>query len=145
MKCLTRNARDNASRIGEEVGLSVSAVIERIRKMESMGIISGYTAIIDEEVAGYSTHALISIRLEAPKYNSSFEEKMKVHSLVMECYYITGDFDYIVRVVTRSAQELTEVLNDIKETPGVSLTRTYVVLSGVKNTRTMQPGEYLLS
>ena len=41
MRCLTRNARDNASRIGEEVGLSVSAVIERIRKMEAMGIISG--------------------------------------------------------------------------------------------------------
>ena len=114
MRCLTRNARDNASRIGEEVGLSVSAVIERIRKMEAMGIISGYTAIIDEETAGYGTQALISIRMEAPKYNAGFEEKMKLHPLIMECYYITGDFDYMVRAVAQSAWELTKVLNDIK-------------------------------
>ena len=72
------------------------------------------------------------------------EEKMKLHPLIMECYYITGDFDYMVRAVAQSAGELTKVLNDIKEIPGVSLTRTYVVLSGVKNTRTMQPGDYLL-
>ena len=54
------------------------------------------------------------------------------HDRVMECFYITGDFDYIARIGVSSTEELTKVLHDIKQIPGVSLTRTYVVLDNVK-------------
>lgn len=130
--CLTQDARMNASQISAQVNLSVSAVIERMKKLESSGLIRGYTAVIDERLAGYDVQALISVRLEHPKYNQSFSKQMCDHNRVMECFYITGDFDYIARVSTSSTEELTKVLNDIKKIPGVSLTRTYVVLENIK-------------
>ena len=57
----------------------------------------------------------------------------------MECFYITGDFDYMARVCVSSTEELTHVLNHIKEIPGVSLTRTYVVLESIKQGTTLFP------
>ena len=132
IRCLTEDARMNASQISAKVNLSVSAVIERMKKLEASGLIHGYRAVIDERLAGYDINALISVRLEHPKYNQSFCQQMCDHSAVMECFYITGDFDYMARVCVGSTEELTKVLNDIKQLPGVSLTRTYVVLESVK-------------
>ena len=139
LRCLTQDARMNASQISAQVNLSVSAVIERMKKLESSGLIRGYTAVIDERLAGYDVQALISIRLEHPKYNQEFNRQMCGHDRVMECFYITGDFDYIARVSTGSTEELTEVLNDIKKIPGVSLTRTYVVLDNIKQSTSVIP------
>ena len=132
IRCLTKDARMNASQIGAKVNLSVSAVIERMKKLAASGVIRGYTAVIGEQKAGFGTQALISVRLEHPKYNESFTHQMHAISAVMECFYITGDFDYMARVCVSYTQELTRVLNDIKQLPGVSLTRTYVVLESVK-------------
>ena len=139
LNCLTRDARMNASQISQQVNLSVSAVIERMKKMEASGLIRGYTAVIDERLAGYNVQAMISIRLEHPKYNQEFNEQMCSHSRVMECFYITGDFDYIARIGVESTEELTQVLHDIKQIPGVSLTRTYVVLDNVKENIPLTP------
>ena len=132
IQCLTKDARMNASQISANVNLSVSAVIERMKKLEACGLIRGYTALIDERLAGYDVQAMISIRLEHPKYNQSFIQTMLDHDCVMECFYITGDFDYLARVSAGSTEELTKILNDIKQIPGVSLTRTYVVLDSIK-------------
>lgn len=139
LRCLTKDARMNASQIGSQVNLSVSAVIERMRKMEASGLIRGYTAVIDERLAGYDVQALISIRLEHPKYNQEFARQMQAHPRVMECFYITGDFDYQARVCAGSTEELTKVLQDIKQIPGVSLTRTYVVLDNIKQNTAVIP------
>ena len=57
----------------------------------------------------------------------------------MECFYITGDFDYMARISAGSTEELTKVLHDIKQIPGVSLTRTYVVLDNVKQSTAVIP------
>ena len=139
IRCLTKDARMNASQIGAKVNLSVSAVIERMKKLEASGVIRGYTAVIDEQKAGFGTQALISVRLEHPKYNESFNKQMCAHPSVMECFYITGDFDYMARVTVGSGEELTKVLTDIKQIPGVSLTRTYVVLDNVKQSTAVIP------
>lgn len=139
IRCLTEDARMNASQIGARVNLSVSAVIERMKKLEASGLIRRYTAVIDERMAGFDTQALISVRLEHPKYNQSFAEQMCAHPAVMECFYITGDFDYMARVTVSSAEELTKVLNDIKLIEGVSLTRTFVVLENIKQGTSVIP------
>lgn len=139
LKCLTKDARMNASQISQQVNLSVSAVIERMKKMEASGLIRGYTAVIDERQAGVNVQAMISIRLEHPKYNQEFNHQMCAHESVMECFYITGDFDYIARIGVSSTEELTKVLHDIKQIPGVSLTRTYVVLDNVKQNSSVIP------
>ena len=114
----------------------MSAVLERI---EASGLIKGYTAVIDERLAGFDVHALISIRLEHPKYNADFTRQMQAHECVMECFYITGDFDYMARISAGSTEELTNILHSIKQIPGVSLTRTYVVLDNIKQNTPVLP------
>jgi len=133
LECLRENARINASLIGERINMSVSAVIERIKKLESAGIIKKYTAILDEKKLGKETTAFISVRLEHPKYNEGFRESVKKLPEIIECYYLTGDFDYILKVITASTGTLAQILDEIKSINGVSLTRTLVVLSTVKN------------
>ena len=139
LRCLTKDARMNASQISQKVNLSVSAVIERMKKMEASGLIRGYTAVVDEKLAGYNVQAMISVRLEHPKYNQEFNRQMCNHQCVMECFYITGDFDYVARIGVSSTDELTKVLYDIKQIPGVSLTRTYVVLDNIKQNTSVIP------
>lgn len=139
ISCLTKDARMNASQISQQVNLSVSAVIERMKNLEASGLIRGYTAVIDERMAGFDVQALISIRLEHPKYNIDFVRQIRAHECVTECFYITGDFDYMARITAGSTEELTKVLHDIKQIPGVSLTRMYVVLDNIKQNTAVIP------
>ncbi|MDR2712718.1 MAG: Lrp/AsnC family transcriptional regulator [Clostridiales bacterium] len=139
LSCLKDNSRLNASSIGERINMSVSAVIERIRKMEQAGIIRQYTVILDTHQIGKYTCAFISVSLEHPKFNEAFSQKIKGHKQIVECHYITGDSDFLLKIITNSTQSLEEVLNDIKSIPGVSLTKTLVVLSTVKNEYTVLP------
>ena len=74
---LKENARQSASDISKEIHLSVSTVIDRIRKMESSGVIESYTVITDEKKTGNDVTALMEISLEHPRYNELFIENIK--------------------------------------------------------------------
>ena len=78
---------------------------------------------------GRELFAFIYVSLEHPKCYENFVEKIKENPSVVECYYIAGDFDFILKVVTKTGKTLEEILNYIKSIGGVSLTRTSVVLS----------------
>ena len=109
--------------------MSTSAVIESIKKIESSGLIEGYTTIINQSVLGRELMAFIYVSLEHPKYKENFINSIKENTAIAECHYIAGDFDFILKVVTKTGKSLEGVLNDIKAINGVSLTRTSVVLS----------------
>ena len=139
LECLRSNARMNASAIGEKVNMSVSAVIERIRKMEAAGVIAGYTITLDNERIGKGTSAFIQVRLDHPKFNESFIEQVEQNASITQCYYIAGDFDFILKVVAGSTQELTQLLDEVKRIHGVSLTRTLLVLATYKDQNVVLP------
>ena len=129
LACLKENSRVNAKTIGETVNLSTSAVIERIRKMESSGLIERYTTIINQSVLGRETTAFISVSLEHPRFNEEFIRMIQENTSIAECHYIAGDFDFILKVITKNGKTLETVLNYVKSLKGVSKTRTSVVLS----------------
>lgn len=129
LACLKENSRENATNIGAKINLSTSAVIERIKKLENIGIIEKYTTIIDQSALGRDLMAFIYVSLEHPKFNEGFVKQINKNSSISECHYIAGDFDFILKVVTKTGKTLEEVLNYIKSISGVSLTRTTVVLS----------------
>ena len=133
LACLKENARENATNIGAKINLSTSAVIERIKKFEASGLIKQYTIVLNQQAVGGELTAFISVRLEHPKYYENFVEIINSHNSIAECYYIAGDFDFILKVITKTAQNLEDILNYIKSIDGVSLTRTSVVLSTNKN------------
>ena len=129
LACLKANARENATDIGAKINLSTSAVIERIRKLEHSGLIQQYTTIIDQKMLGRDLIAFIFVGLEHPKFYENFVEVVNANDSIAECYYIAGDFDFLLKVVTHTRTTLEETLNGIKSITGVSLTRTSVVLS----------------
>jgi len=126
---LKENARENATNIGSKINLSTSAVIERIKKLENSGLIQKYTTIIDQNVLGRNLIAYINVRLEHPKFYENFVETINRNNSIAECYYIAGDFDFLLKILTQSGKKLEEILNYIKSINGVSMTRTSVVLS----------------
>ena len=139
LSCLKENSRENATNIGAKINLSTSAVIERIKKMETSGLIEQYTTIINQSKLGRELMAFITVRLEHPKHYENFVEVVNNHSSIAECYYIAGDFDFILKVVTKSGKNLEEILNNVKSIEGVSMTRTTVVLSENKREVSLLP------
>lgn len=89
---LKENSRQKASSISEEINLSVSAVLERIRKLENSGIIKKYTMVLDRKKIGYDMLAYIEVGLEHPKYYDNFTEEVLKNKQILSCHYITGDF-----------------------------------------------------
>ena len=139
LHCLKKNAREKASEISKEIHLAVSTVIERIRKMESSGIIQSYTIILDEKKLGNDVTALMEVSLEHPKYYDAFTEMIQSNPNIVSCYYMTGDFDFILKIICKSSEHLENIHRTIKGQNGVSATRTHYVLKNVKNSYSTIP------
>ena len=121
---LKQNARQTASDISKSIHLSVSTVIERIKKMEKSGLIESYTVITDDSKLGNDITVLMEIGMEHPRYNDEFIDHINKDPNIIACYYLTGD---------KSSDHLEQIHNRIKDYPGVRLTRTHYVLRTVKN------------
>lgn len=133
LNILQKNARETASNISKEIHLSVSAVIERIRKMEETGLIKDYTIIVDEKKTGGEMTALMEVSLEHPRYFEGFASAIQDITSIVSCYYLTGDFDLLLKISCRNSEELEGMHRQIMSLEGVSDTRTHVVLKTVKN------------
>ena len=133
LECLKNNSRENASVIGNKINMSVSAVIERIKKLEKNGIIKQYSILLDAKKMGMDVLAFIWVSMEHPKFNKGFTDFVMEHSRIVECHYVTGDFDYLLKINTDSTESLERILHEIKYVGGVSLTKTLVVLSAVNH------------
>ncbi|MGN1203896.1 MAG: Lrp/AsnC family transcriptional regulator [Lachnospiraceae bacterium] len=134
LKCLRDNARLSATELGKKVSLSVAAVIERIRKMEAGGIIEQYTVILNQQKLGNDVSALMEVSLEHPKYYDDFIEKIKSLEEIEDCYYVTGDYDFMLKISTCSSKTLEYLHRTVKGINGVSGTKTFFVLKEVKKT-----------
>ena len=130
---LRSNARQTASEISKTIHLSVSTVIERIRKLEKSGLIKSYTIITNDHQLGNEITVMMEVSMEHPKFNESFIESVNAHPNIVACYYLTGEFDFMLKICCRSSEHLEQIHNTIKDCPGVRATRTHYVLRTVKN------------
>lgn len=133
IKLLQENARITASDIANTVSLSVPAVSERLKKLETSGVIKQYTAIVNPEYFQKTLMAIVFISLDRPRFADVFAEFVKKQDDILECHYLAGDFDYALKVVTENTSTLQELLNKIKSVQGVQKTMTTVILSTAKN------------
>ncbi len=139
LKMLQKNARITASDISSQINLSVPAVSERLKKLETSGIILQYTSIINPAHLKKDLTAMMFISLERPRFTDNFIEFVKGEEEILECHYLAGDFDYILKIMTENTNTLEALLNRIKSIQGVQKTRTIVVLSTVKNNYSVSP------
>jgi len=139
LRALGENARQKASVISREVGLSVSAVIERIHKLEDSGVIVGYTTVLEPKRLGQDISAWMEVWLEHPKYYDDFVAQMQQTENVLACYYLTGDFDFMLHVVASSSEALEAIHRRIKSMEGVNSIKTHIVLKDVKRGACLLP------
>ena len=132
LKSLKENARLTASSISEEINLSVSAVIERIKKLETTGVIKGYTIDVDQEKMGNNMVALMEVSLKHPDFYEGFVDLVNNNCNIVSCYYQTGAYDFVLRIITDSTDGLEAVYKEVKGYEGVSQTETHLVLKTIK-------------
>lgn len=139
LNLLKQNSRMKASMIGQQIHLSVSTVIERIKKMEVAGVIQKYTMITSSHKLGNDVSVLMEVSIEHERYNESFSEDMSLNPNVEACYYVTGDFDFIVKISCHSSEQLESIHKWIKNRKGVRATRTHYILKTVKEAESFIP------
>lgn len=126
---LIDNSRISLSELSADIHLSVSAVSERIRKLEKEGIISQYTAVINYDRLGFDVTAYMDVSMDDPAYKGEFIEFAVKTSDIVECDYVAGDYDFILKINTRSTHSLEKVLTTVRGLKGVGRTKTTLVLS----------------
>ena len=101
LRALQLDAKVSLSELADEVGLSASPCARRIRLLERGGTIKGYTAIVDQEQVGLPINAFASIKLERQREEDldRFEEAVSRWPEVLDCYLMTGQRDYLMRIV----------------------------------------------
>ncbi|WP_105615893.1 Lrp/AsnC family transcriptional regulator [Vallitalea okinawensis] len=136
---LQQNARMSISEISSKVNLSISAVSERLKKLENSNLIKQYTAIINPESFQKDLTVIMFVSLERSQYSTKFMEFVETEEEVLECHYIAGTYDYALKVITKNTESLQSIINKLKSLPGIRKTQTNVVLSSVKNNYSITP------
>ncbi len=126
LEILLGDGRITMKELGQRVGLTSPATIERVKKLEDTGVISGYKAIINVKKAGLPIHAFILIKITADSFCQTFIEFCSVHNSVLSCHRITGDADYLVEVATTGMDTLEKAIDEFMK---YGITKTHLVLS----------------
>lgn len=127
------NGRAAYADIGAHAGLSVSAVNERLKKLQNAGAIRGYGAILEPAAIGLEVLAYVSVLIDWSVHNEAFLEAVMDMPEVLECHHVTGDWSYLLKIRTRSNDALEDVIsNRIKLLPGVTRSQTVIALKSPK-------------
>ena len=130
---LKKNGKASATEISKVVGLSIPAVAERVRKMEHGGVIRGYGAKISRRKTGYNVTAFIMVNLERSGEVEEFRDSIIRFPQVLECHHIVGAFDYLLKVLVKTPDDLEHFLMDeLNEIPTVASSQTFMCLSTIK-------------
>ncbi len=116
-------------KLGEQVGLSSPSVIERVKKLEDHGIITGYHASVDARRLGKDVTAFIGVSITHPKTIGLFEQAVALLDDVLECHHVTGEHTLLLKVKTDNTSSLERLIATVRSIEGVSRTETMVVLS----------------
>jgi len=113
LKLLQQDARITNTSLAEKVSLSESACLRRVRALEESGLIEGYTAVLNQQKAGFPVNVFVSITLDrqAQPGLEAFENAVRQLPEVMECYLMTGDYDYLLRIVVADLADFERVHN----------------------------------
>ena len=125
---LRQDARATYADIGQRVGLSASAVHDRVRKLEQQGVILAYRAVVDPEAVGFMVTALVAATPLDPRQPDDLPDRLADFSEVEDCYSVAGEANYVLKVRVRTTGDLEELIRRLRDKAGVA-TVTTVVLS----------------
>ena len=136
VNALVQNGRASFASIGAEVGLSAHGAADRVRRLQRAGIITGFTALVDLGTVGRGLDAVIDVRILAGTLPETFELAVRELAAVREVAFVTGRFDYQVRVACQDADDLDRTVRSIRSN-GAAQTETRIVLRSVSSEGTL--------
>ncbi len=144
LNILQNNGRIQRNKIAEQVGLTIPAVSERMRKLEEKGIINGYHAKLNNSAIGKDVTAFVFIITSPSNKYGNFVKKAREESDIIECHSVTGEGSHLLKIQTENTTTLEHLLATIQSWDGVLQTRTYIVLSSYKEHSALKPAENLI-
>lgn len=138
LQVLQHDGRIANSALAERVSLSESASLRRVRGLEEAGLIEGYTAILNQQRAGCPVNVFVNITLDRQDETDlrKFEEAIKKIPEVMECYLMTGDYDYLIRAVVADTADFERLHSKhLTRLPGVARVHSSFALRTVQKSR----------
>lgn len=130
--------KSSYAEIGGAIGLSVSAVNERLKKLEKQGVIAGWAARVDPLAAGNGVLAFIYVMIERPEHEAAFQALVRNEPAIQECHHVASNWSYLLKVRAANLLALEDlVARRIKALPGIPRSQTVIVMSTVKETATV--------
>jgi Lrp/AsnC family leucine-responsive transcriptional regulator len=135
LQVLQEHGRASNVELSEKANLSAPQCYRRVRQLEAAGIIRGYAAQVDPSAIGLGVVAFVSLTLDREKFKQvrQLEKAIRQFPEILECYTISGDFDYLLKVVATDLKSFSNFLTDrLMQVPGVSGVRSMVCLEEIK-------------
>lgn len=142
---LQRDAKIAHAALGELVHLSPSQISRRVARLEESGLLKGYMALLDPEVLGLDVEAytLVSLERHDPHCGEAFEQAIQHFDEILDCVSVTGESDYILRIVAADLQAFARLVSErLVELPGVKMVKSSIALRRIKRA-TALPLDYL--
>ena len=134
---LQRDGRLSFAELARRVGLTTTPCMERVRRLERDGVITGFSALVNPGAVGAALLVFVQIRLSRTSQDNFAEFKAAAADLpeVQECYLVSGDFDYLIKARVADMAAYREFLGEtLLGLPGVQASTSYVVMETVKET-----------
>jgi Lrp/AsnC family leucine-responsive transcriptional regulator len=135
LETLQKNGRASNVELSEAASLSPPQCYRRVKQLEKEGVIRGYAAQVDPAAIGLDVVAFVSINIDREQFKQvrELEKAIKQFPEILECYTISGDFDYLLKVIAQDLKSLSAFLTDrLMQVPGVSGVRSMVCLEEIK-------------
>jgi len=134
IRVLNLNARKSFREVAKELGASVTAVINKVKKLQNSGVIKGYIPVIDQEYFGFNLIAIIAMRISKGKLLET-QQRVSEDPQVMAVYDITGEWDSMIIGYFKGRDDLNRFIKNLLSLRYVDRTVTHIVLNVVKEER----------
>ena len=144
IKILQENSKITNLDLSKKIGLSPAPTLERVKKLESSGIIKSYHAMIDTQAIGLSVKTFVLVSLAWQKENAlnAFLDKIKQISEITECYIITGEADFLIKIICKDIPTYEKLLfKTLSQIEEIERLKTLMTLSTVKDSKLL-PFDY---
>lgn len=135
LRHLQDDGRMSNLQLAEKIHLSAPQTLRRVRALEERKVIRGYTAQVAPETVGLGVMAFVSLSLDREQFRNVREVERNIMAFpdILECHTISGDFDYILKVVAADLKSLSQFLTDkLMQVPGVDNLRSMICLEEIK-------------
>lgn len=140
LEYLQQDSKQTNKELSNKLGLSVTAVYERIKKLEKSGFIDGYIAVVNKQKVDRNFVVFCHVKLvqHSQEFVIKFEKEVKQLTEVLECYHLSGDYDYLLKVIVKDMTAFRGfMVNKLTSINHIGSTHSMFVINEVKHTATI--------